>query len=91
MNRKNQTLIKIYNYSLYKVSTPNGWSIVIMDENILFDNYHLKGVHVHYNSNNHSDWLKIKDFSMDELFLIILEHIRKNKELNLNELLKELV
>ena len=40
-----QILIKIENYSLYNVITPNGWSIVIMDDNILFDNYHSKGVH----------------------------------------------
>ena len=39
MKRKNQTIIHLLNYSLYKVITPNGWSIVIMDDNILFDNY----------------------------------------------------
>ena len=49
MKRKNQSIIKIENYSLYEVITPNGWSIVIMEDNILFDNYHSKGVHVHFN------------------------------------------
>lgn len=52
MKRKNQNIIKILDYSIYKVITPNGWSIVIMDDNILFDNYHFKGVHVHFNPNN---------------------------------------
>ena len=60
MNRKKQTLIKIENYSVYNVITPNGWSIVIMDDNVLFDNYHSKGVHVHHNPDNHNEWLKIK-------------------------------
>lgn len=62
-----------------------------MDDNILFDNYHSKGVHVHYNPDNHKEWLKIKDFTMNELFLIFLDHVEENKKLNLKELLKELI
>ena len=91
MTRKNQTIIKIENYSLYKVITPNGWSIVIMDDNILVDNYHSKGVHVHFNTSNHNEWLKIKEYDLDELFLIIFQHIKNNKKLKLKELLKELI
>ena len=81
MNKKSQKVIKILDYSLYKVITPNGWSIVIMDDNILFDNYHSKGVHVHYNPKNHKDWLKIQEYSVDELFLIIKNHIKNNNKL----------
>lgn len=62
-----------------------------MDDNILFDNYHSRGVHVHYNPSNHKDWLKIKEYDLDELFLIIFEHIKNNKRLKLKELLAELV
>ncbi len=91
MNRKSQKVIKILDYSLYKSITPNGWSIVIMDDNILFDNYHSRGVHVHYNPKNHRDRLKIKEYSVDELFLIIKNHIKNNEKLNLEELLMELV
>lgn len=89
MKRKNQTIIHLLNYSLYKVITPNGWSIVIMDDNILFDNYHERGVHVHYNPHNHKDWIKIKEYSVDELFLIIKTHIINNGKLDLEKLLKE--
>ena len=49
-----------------------------MDDNILFDNYHSKGIHVHHNPDNHNEWLKIKDFTVNELFLIILKILRKN-------------
>ena len=89
MKRKNQTIIHLLNYSLYKVITSNGWSIVIMDDNILFDNYHERGVHVHYNPHNHKDWIKIKEYSVDELFLIIKTHIINNGKLNLEKLLQE--
>ena len=54
-----------------------------MDDNILFDNYHSRGVHVHYNPKNHRDRLKIKEYSVDELFLIIKNHIKNNEKLNL--------
>lgn len=62
-----------------------------MDDNILFDNYHFKGVHVHYNPNDHRDCLKIKEYSVDELLLIIITHIKNNDKLILDELLLELI
>ena len=89
-DRKKQTVIKIENYSLYKAITPNGWSIVIMDDNILFDNYYNKGVYVHYNPNNHNQWVKIKEISVDQLFLLVYNHIKLNKKLGLEKLLMEL-
>ena len=41
MTRKNQNKKPIGDKILYKVKTPNGWSIIIMPDNILIDNYHV--------------------------------------------------
>lgn len=40
---------------------------------------------------NHKDWLKIKEYSVDELFLIIQDHIKNNDKLKIEELIRELV
>ena len=39
MTRKTQNKTIIGDKILYKVITPNGWSIIIMPDNILIDNY----------------------------------------------------
>lgn len=38
---------------------------------------------------NYKDWIKIKEYSVDELFLIIKTHIINNGKLNLEKLLQE--
>ena len=62
-----------------------------MDDNILFDNYHNKGVHVHYNPFNHNQWIKIKEIELEELHLLIFNHIKNNGKLDLDSLLGELI
>lgn len=44
---------------LYNVKTPNGWSIVIMPDNILIDNCHTGKAHIHPDPDNHVIKLEI--------------------------------
>ncbi len=41
MTRKIQNKHMIGDKLIYTAKTPNGWSIVIMPDNILIDNYHI--------------------------------------------------
>ena len=52
MTRKKQNQIPIGDKILYKVKTPNGWSIIIMPDNILIDNYYVGKAHIHPDSQN---------------------------------------
>lgn len=40
MSRKIQNKTIVKDWIIYHAKTPNGWSIVIMPDNILIDNYH---------------------------------------------------
>ena len=53
MTRKIQNKDMIGDKLIYTAKTPNGWSIVIMPDNILIDNYHINKVHIHPNPKNH--------------------------------------
>lgn len=61
-----------------------------MNDEIILDNYHNKGGHIHTNPENHKEEIKIKNDTQKENLNIIISHINKNKELILNELIEEL-
>ncbi|WP_080461125.1 hypothetical protein [Methanobrevibacter arboriphilus] len=61
-----------------------------MPDEVLLDNYHNKGGHIHPNPENHKEEMKIKHDTQKENLDIIIFHINKNKELILKEIIKEL-
>ena len=66
MTRKIQNKDMIGDKLIYTAKTPNGWSIVIMPDNILIDNYHINKVHIHPNPKNH-DLNASNSFDVEEL------------------------
>ena len=49
MKKQNQNVFKLHNKKNYVKRAFKGWSIVIMPENILLDNFHQEYAHVHLN------------------------------------------
>jgi hypothetical protein len=88
---KVQDSFKLHGKTIYLVTTFGGWSIIIMDDNIVLDNYHEKGGHIHPDPENHPNETKIKHDTQEENTKIVINHINKNKGLILKELIKELI
>lgn len=85
MKLSNQDVFEIYNKKVYCKNTKKGWSVVIMPDNILIDNYHHGYPHIH------PEREEIITKTLEETKNKILAHIELNKGLNLNKLRKELV
>lgn len=91
MKNKSQITIELHGKILYKVRYKVNWSIVIIPDNILIDNYHMKGGHIHTDPQNHIIQQPIKTNDLETAHNIIYEHIDdNNKGLNLKKLIKEL-
>jgi hypothetical protein len=85
MKGTNQNITQIYDKLVYQNRSPKGWSIVIMPDKILIDNYHHGYPHIH------PDRKEIRTNNQKETFNIVINHIHKNKGINYNELRKELI
>lgn len=90
MKEKDQITIDLHGKILYKVKYKINWSIVIIPDNILIDNYHGKGGHIHYDPKKHEIQEKIKTNDLEEAYTIVYNHVDNNKGLKLNQLRKEL-
>ena len=90
MSRKNQEILKIHGKLVYKVIFGISWSIVIMPDNIIIDNYHNKPPHVHPDNEKHYKKIYIANTNLNVIYSIVYNHIDKNKYLILDELIKEL-
>lgn len=86
MSRKNQDKKSIGDKIIYNVKTPNGWSIIIMPDNILIDNYHIGKAHIHPNPKKHSEKIEISKQNQNEVFEIIKDYLQITSEFNINEL-----
>ena len=85
MKERNENFIEIHGKKIYYSSSTKGWSIVIMPENILIDNYH------HGFSHIHPDRKEIKTTELEPTLIIVLNHINKNKDVKYDELREELI
>jgi len=85
-----QIKINIHNKTLYKVDQGTCWSIVIMPDNIVIDNYHNKGSHIHPNPTKHEEEIKIKNEDVETNFKIVFDHLDINTDLFIEKLIKEL-
>jgi hypothetical protein len=85
MKKKNQEIINIENKKVYFNNNKKGWSIVIMPDNILIDNFHHGYPHIH------PDRKEIKIDEPNELLKEVLKHIAINHGVNYNKLRMELI
>lgn len=90
MSRKVQNKILIGDKMLYNVNTPNGWSIIIMPDNILIDNYHGNKAHVHPDPKNHGIRVELGQQSPDKIFEIIKDYLNVSSIFDLDELMEML-
>ena len=73
---------------IYSVKTPNGWSIVIMPDNILIDNYHINKAHIHPNPEKHFEKVELGKQDQNEIFEIIKDYLHIQGKLDINELME---
>jgi hypothetical protein len=90
MQEKDQITLELHGKILYKVKYKINWSIVIIPDNILIDNYHDKGGHIHHDPKKHEIQEKIKTNDLEEAYKIVHDHVEENKGLKLDQLRKEL-
>ena len=75
---------------IYDVETPNGWSIVIMPDNILIDNYHIGMAHIHPDPKNHSFKIKLKYDNPEEIKEKIFDYLNICGNFDVDELVEML-
>ena len=88
MSRKIQNKTIVKDWIIYHAKTPNVWSIVIMPDNILIDNYHLGYPHIHPNPENHETKIQIKDQDSEKIKETIFDYIRFTGEFNVEEIIE---
>jgi trans-aconitate methyltransferase len=77
--------IRIYDKNIYLNNSPKCWSIVIMPDNILLDNFHHGYAHLH------PDKKEIITKTREKTLEKVLNHLHENKKINFKQLEKELV
>ena len=90
MSRKKQNKSSIGDKILYKVKTPNGWSIIIMPDNILIDNYHGGKAHIHPNPQNHVCKVELSQHDCEKIYEIIKGYLNVSNEFDIEELMEML-
>ncbi len=87
---KNRTTSKtlIENKEVYRDKSARGWAIIIMPDEIRIDNYH-GFPHIHLSLNGEKIQINYND--REDVFIIIKNHILKNKDIIKKELLGELL
>lgn len=90
MSRKVQNKIILGDKIIYSAKTPNGWSIVIMPDNILIDNYHLDKAHIHPDPKNHIHKVELGKQDSQEIFEIIKDYLNISGILDIEELMEML-
>lgn len=88
--RKTQTKIVLGHHEVYYANTDLGWSIVIEPEDIIIDNYHINKSHIHYNPEKHYLKQTFPEENPQVILQIVLNHLNKNGNLDLEELKEEL-
>lgn len=90
MTRKIQNKDMIGDKLIYTAKTPNGWSIVIMPDNILIDNYHINKVHIHPNPKNHVHKVEISQQDMEKILETIKDYLNASSSFDVEELMEML-
>lgn len=91
MERKIQEKTILYEKEVYKTELhPNKWSVIIMPNNIIIDNYHDKIPHIHPNPEEHIEQYPIKSKTLNECYFRVINHIHKYEGLNKKKLIEGL-
>ena len=90
MSRKSQDKTIIGDKILYNVKTPNGWSIIIMPDNILIDNYHTRKAHIHTDPHNHVYKIELTLQDSDEIVELIKDYLNMSNGFDIEELMEML-
>ena len=90
MTRKKQKQIPIGDKILYKVKTPNGWSIIIMPDNILIDNYHVGKAHIHPDPQNHTYSVELSLQDCEKIYEMIKDYLNVTNNFDIEELMEML-
>ena len=88
MTRKNTIKISEHGKLIYAGKSIRGWKIIIMPDEIRIDNYY-KPSHVHVQNKGIHIPIKYRDY--EEVGLIIKLHLAKNKGINKEKLMDELL
>lgn len=90
MTRKIQNKNRVDDRIIYTAKTSNGWSIVIMPDNIVIDNYHINKVHIHPNPSNHEYKVELSIDNPNTIEEIIKNYIHFCEKFDIDELLEML-
>ena len=88
MSRKIQYKMSFGDKIIYNAKTPNGWSIVIMPDNILIDNYHSNIAHIHPDPENHHYKIDLNNQDNEEILEIIKDYLNISKKFDIDELME---
>lgn len=87
MIRKKQNKASIGDKILYKVKTPKGWSIIIMPDNILIDNYHVGRAHIHPDPQNYAYSVELSMQDCEKIYELIKDYLNVSKNFDIEELM----
>ncbi|WP_406536113.1 hypothetical protein [Methanobrevibacter sp.] len=87
MIRKKQNKASIGDKILYKVKTPKEWSIIIMPDNILIDNYHVGRAHIHPDPQNHAYSVELSMQDCEKIYELIKDYLNVSKNFDIEELM----
>lgn len=87
MTRKIQDKTSIGDRLIYTAKTLNGWSIVIMPDNILIDNYHINKVHIHPDPKNHVYKVEIGQQDIEKILETIKDYLNASDTFDVEELM----
>lgn len=90
MLRKTQDKFPVGDKLIYDVETPNGWSIIIMPDNILIDNYHIRKSHIHPDHSNHNYKIELSLDNPSEIKEIIFDYLNVTQNFDIDELVEML-
>jgi len=90
MLRKTQDKFPVGDKLIYDVETPNGWSIIIMPDNILIDNYHIRKSHIHPDYSNHNYKIELSLDNPSEIKEIIFDYLNVTQNFDIDELVEML-
>lgn len=87
--RKSETKTVFQNNIVYHSKTVNGWAIIILPENIIIDNYHIKKSHIHLQPDKHFIKEEIDEQDQYKILEIVFKHLDNNTKLDLEKLKEE--
>jgi len=88
MKQRTENLLERYGKTIYINRTKKGWAIVIMPDEIRIDNYY-KPTHLHLEQQGIH--IPTKYTNLDTVGLIVECHLNKNKGINKEKLMEELI